>query len=174
MEISSIALFGRDHELAEAKATLTSVAIGAPHVLLVGGDAGIGKTSLIAALEEMAADHGFRFLVGHCLDINNGAPLQAVRGALRPVVAAPTTGELGPVTRRLADFLLGGVPEAALSPGSLVDDLCLMVGELASQSPLVFVLEDMHWAHRSTQDFAVALSRHHEGHCLSRAHLPWR
>ena len=158
MEISSIALFGRDHELAEAEATLTSVATGAPHVLLVGGDAGIGKTSLIAALEEMAADHGFRFLVGHCLDINNGAPLQAVRGALRPVVAAPTTDDFGPVTRRLADFLLSGVPEAALSPGSLVDDLCLMVGELASESPLVFVLEDMHWAHRSTQDFAVALS----------------
>ena len=72
VEISSIALFGRDHELAEAEASFTSVAIGAPHVLLVGWAAGIGKTSLIAASEEMAADHGFRFLVGHCLDINKG------------------------------------------------------------------------------------------------------
>ena len=86
-----------------------------------------------------------------------------MREALRPVVAAPTTDELGPVTRRLADFLLSGVPDGALSPGSLVDDLCLMVGELASESPLVLVLEDMHWAHRSTQDFAVALSRTMKG-----------
>ena len=95
-------------------------------------------------------------LTGHCLDLDTGVPLQPVREALRGAVADRPAEELPPVTQRMAGFLLGGAPDGRARP---LEDLGLVVGELAAESPLMIVLEDMHWADRSTQDFAVSLSR---------------
>ena len=145
-------LFGRDRELSEADEALEVAASGTPQVLLIGGDAGIGKTTLATAVTERAHARGFTVLTGHCLDIDSGAALQPVREALRGAVVRRPDHELPPVTRRMAPFLRGGSEAAAL------DDLCLAVAELAAESPLLLRLEDMHWADHSTQDLAVSLS----------------
>ncbi len=146
-------MFGRDRELAEATAALEAAARGQPRVLLVGGDAGIGKTTLTTAIAEQAAGLGFTVLVGHCLDIADGVALRAVREALRQAVLARADDELPPVTRRLAPYLRGETDQGS------VDELGTVVGELAAQSPVLLVLEDLHWADRSTIDLATALSR---------------
>jgi ABC-type microcin C transport system duplicated ATPase subunit YejF len=101
-------MFGRDRELAEALAALEAAASGTPQVLLVGGDAGIGKTTLTSAISDVAGAQGFRLLVGHCLDIEGRAELQPVREALRQAVVGRADGDLPPVTRRLAEGLRGG------------------------------------------------------------------
>jgi DNA-binding CsgD family transcriptional regulator/tetratricopeptide (TPR) repeat protein len=152
-------LFGRDRELGQAHEAVVAAGTGSPQVLLVGGDAGIGKTSLVTRVGERAREAGFTVLVGHCLDIDNGVPIQSVREALRGAVADRSAEDLPPVTRRMATFLLGGAPGGSGSASSALEDLGLVVAELSAESPLMLVLEDMHWADRSTQDFAVTLSR---------------
>ena len=156
MQTPSGALFGRDRELDEADQVLASAASGVPQALLVGGDAGIGKTTLVARIGDRAREQGFTVLTGHCLDLDTGVPLQPVREALRGAVADRPAEELPPVTQRMAAFLTSGAPHGE---GSTIEDLGLVIDELAGESPLVIVLEDMHWADRSTQDFAVSLSR---------------
>jgi DNA-binding CsgD family transcriptional regulator/tetratricopeptide (TPR) repeat protein len=146
-------LFGRDREIDEADAALDAAASGEPRVLLVGGDAGIGKTSLVGVVADHARSRGFRVLVGHCLDIESGATLQPVREALRPVVVEAGDAELAPVTRRLAPGLREGADSAR------VEELSLVVGELSADGPVLLVLEDMHWADAATMDVASSVAR---------------
>jgi hypothetical protein len=80
-------LFGRDREIDEADVALDAAASAEPRVLLVGGDAGIGKTSLVGVVADHARSLDFRVLVGHCLDIDDGVALRPVREALRQAVA---------------------------------------------------------------------------------------
>jgi DNA-binding CsgD family transcriptional regulator/tetratricopeptide (TPR) repeat protein len=163
MSMPSSGLFGRDRELVEADDMLAHVAAGTPQALCLGGDAGIGKTTLVTGVAARAQERGFTVLVGHCLDIDNGVPLQPVREALRGAVAGRAADGLPPVTGRLAGFLLGGKPDESASPAAVLEDLSQVVRELSAESPLMVVLEDMHWADRSTQDFAVSLSRTVQG-----------
>src|SRR3954453_14040258 len=124
-------LIGRDRELDEADEALAAAASGVPQVLLVGGDAGIGKTTLVNAGAEEARARGFAVLIGHCLDIGGGIELTPVREALRQAVAGDTSGT----------------------------ELRAILDDLAAAGPVLLVLEDMHWADRSTIDFATAVAR---------------
>jgi predicted ATPase len=146
-------MFGRDRELAEAVAALEAAAAGTPQVLLIGGEAGIGKTTLTTAIAEEAQVRGFRVLVGHCLDIDDGVPLRPVREALREAVVGRADEDLPPVSRRLAPYLRGDGDRAS------VDELCVVLGEQIAQGPALLVLEDLHWADRSTIDLATAVAR---------------
>ena len=88
MKHPSRGLIGRDRELSEADEALDAAAFGTPQVLPVGGDAGIGKTSLVAAITDRARDLGFAVLVGHCLDIDDGVALRPVTRRLAPTCGA--------------------------------------------------------------------------------------
>ena len=159
-------LFGRDRELAETEAALAASASGTPRALLVGGDAGIGKTSLVAELSVRARNRGFAVLTGHCLDIETRVPLDPVREALRGAVTDRREETLPPVTRRLAPLLTVNVPPTLQTLSTLFDDMRLAVAELSREAPLVLVLEDLHWADRSTQEFALAVARTMRGPLL--------
>jgi DNA-binding CsgD family transcriptional regulator len=145
-------MFGRDDELAVAVAPLEVAAAGTPQVLLVGGDAGIGKTTLTEAVIDKARELGFAVMVGHCLDIDDGVALRPVREALRAVVGKDDS-ELAPVMRRLAPYLRGDSDHAD------VDELGLAVAELVDGGPVLLVVEDLHWADRSTIDLVTSLAR---------------
>jgi DNA-binding CsgD family transcriptional regulator len=146
-------MFGRDRELAQAVSALEAAAAGTPQVLLVGGDAGIGKTTLTAALAEKTRDLGFSVVVGHCLDIDDGVALRPVREALRQAIAGRADEALSPVTRRLAPYLRGE------SDTATIDELGLAVSELVAEHPMLLVLEDLHWADRTSIDFATSVAR---------------
>jgi DNA-binding CsgD family transcriptional regulator/tetratricopeptide (TPR) repeat protein len=146
-------VFGRDRELADADAAVEAAATGTPRVLLIGGDAGIGKTTVTAAIAEHARGHGFAVLAGHCLDIDDGVALRPVREALRQAISGRDERDLRPITARLAPYLRGESDVAS------VDELGLVVAELLDGGPLLLVIEDLHWADRSTVDFATAVAR---------------
>lgn len=149
-------LFGRERELAQASLALAAAAAGTPQALLVGGDAGIGKTSFVAAVSACATEQSFLVLTGHCLDIETGEPLAPMREALRGALVAREPETLPPVARRLEPYLSGA---AAGAESRLVEDLRLVMEELAGEGPVLLVLEDMHWADASTRDLALALAR---------------
>ena len=87
--------------------------------------------------------------------------LEAVRELIAPVEDLDSR----PCARRMSALLDPDTPRSP-EPFRVLEDLRQTVLEAAAAGPLLLVLEDMHWAGRSTQDFAVALSRRARGRLL--------
>ncbi|GAA2866478.1 helix-turn-helix transcriptional regulator [Streptosporangium fragile] len=152
------ALIGRSAELDRLTAVLDSAADGLPGVVLVGGDAGIGKTRLVTELAERARGRGFDVLVGQCAELGDALPylpladaLRGARGRLRAELdARPVLGRLLP----------GGTdPGQETTSGLTQQQLFGSVLGFLSAQPVLLVLEDLHWADQSTRDLLVFLSR---------------
>ncbi|WP_328815921.1 ATP-binding protein [Nonomuraea cypriaca] len=149
-------LVGRSGELARLTRVLESAAAGMAGVALVGGDAGIGKTRLVAELVGEARERGFHVLAGQCAELGDALPYLPLADALRgaePVVreaaaAHPMLGQLLPGTE--------SAPSSGLTQQRVFGSL---LGLLADVQPVLFVMEDLHWADRSTRDLLVFLSR---------------
>ena len=134
---------------------------GGRSVVLLAGDAGVGKTRLVAELVGDARARGWRTLVGHCLDVaDSGLPylpfsdlLEQLRSAEpevgeRLVAAHPALGTLAAQRRaRPADR-----PRGDLDRGELFEAVRDALTDLATERPLLVVVEDLHWADRSTRD----------------------
>lgn len=151
-------LVGRAPELA----ALSAAARHPPAVIVIEGDAGIGKTRLIRewlATPELA---GTRTLVGHCSPLREPLPFGPVIDALTATAAAgqlpgpgalsPVTGALRPLLPELADRLPPALePLRSRQQGRHrvfrgIRDL------LASLGPAVLVLEDLHWVDHGTRE----------------------
>lgn len=138
----------------------------ASHVVL-GGDAGVGKSRLVAELGAHAELAGWQVLVGHCLDFGDSAlpylPFSEILGRLardRPDVVAQATATQ-PALRRLLPggrMHTGDASRPAESPRDGLDRTELLgavhaaLTGWAAEQPLLVVVEDVHWADRSTQD----------------------
>jgi len=164
IDTASSALVGRATELTRMRALLSDAEAGHPVVLLVSGDAGVGKTRLILELAAEASVRGFTTLSGRCAELAETIPYLPLADALRgagtgrlaeAVAARPVLASLLPdreVIRQPGD--LPGVAQQQLF-GAVLG----MLSELASASPVLLVLEDLHWADRSTRDLVTFLSR---------------
>ncbi|MGY1710192.1 ATP-binding protein [Geodermatophilus sp. SYSU D00758] len=167
-------LVGRDEELARLLAAVDRACQGRGAAVLLAGDAGVGKTRLLDELAARATARGVRVLTGHCVDLGDvGLPYLPFVDLLRPVTGDPADG----AARALpAGLLAGPVPlgdgapagEAADLGGPLrhpgartrLDDGRLQLFEsvaglltgLAAEAPVLAVLEDAHWADRSSRD----------------------
>ncbi len=150
-------LLGRERETAELGEALGLAAEGTPQVVLVGGDAGLGKTTLVADLERRATELGFTVATGHCLDLEAGISFAPVVEAVRALLAGLDDLHARPSARRMLALLDPEAPKSA-EPLRMLDDLRLTALEAAAVGPVLVVLEDLHWADRSTQDFATALA----------------
>ena len=187
--LSSPILVGRSAELLALDAALRRAEGGTPAIVLIGGDAGLGKTRLIDEFASAARESGARVLIGGCVDLGGeGVPygpfleaLRALGRELQPADLAELLGEVGPelvaVAPGFARFLTpldegtaaaGGAPVAsATSPaaGSPTDQARLfeltlaLVDRLSSDRPLVLVLEDLHWSDPATRDLLGFLAR---------------
>ena len=159
------ALLGRERERAVLYDALTLALAGDPQVVVVSGNAGVGKTTLVGDLARRAEVLGFDVAVGHCLDIDADISFAPAVEALGALVARLEDVESRPLARRMRVLL---DPETARSPGQLhlLDTLRLTVLEAADHGPVLVVLEDLHWADASTRDLAVALSRTARGRFL--------
>jgi DNA-binding CsgD family transcriptional regulator/tetratricopeptide (TPR) repeat protein len=165
-------LVGRDAELEELSSLLGVAArpqarsAGGVHVLL-SGDAGVGKTRLVHELAERARTTGWQVYVGHCLDLGESALpylpfselLDRLASELPDVVeqvgrAYPDLGRLQPV-RRLLGAAAPGVGDADRM--QLFEGVHALLEALAAHTPLLLVVEDVHWADQSTRDLLTFL-----------------
>jgi DNA-binding CsgD family transcriptional regulator len=149
-------LIGREDELATLMA-----AVGAPPVVVtVEGEAGVGKTRLVAELRDRPQLAGRKFLIGRCQPIRESFPLSPVIEAVRGVGDAVARARLSPV----AGALRGLLPELAdvLPPApEPVEDRAAqrhrvfrgLVELIGALGPAVLVLDDLHWADEQTIDF---------------------
>jgi DNA-binding CsgD family transcriptional regulator len=163
---------GRTEELAQLRDLLARAANGQPQVAVIGGEAGIGKTRLTEELAAIANQQGARVLRGGCVPLGDeGLPFAPVIEALRGLAGELDPTELeavaGPARAELARLLpdLGWSGEAAAgaavagaSQGRLFELLLGVVQRLAASAPLLWVMEDLHWADRSTRDLVAFLA----------------
>jgi len=147
------ALVGRDHELATLREHLTVSLTGRDLVVLIGGEAGIGKTTLAEALCREAMEQGALVLVGRCYDLAETPPYgpwielfdqYRQRAAPVPLPAA--------VTER-------GTVGAVISRAHLHRDVLDFCAAVAAHQPLVLILDDLHWADPDSLDLLRIIGR---------------
>ncbi|MCG5218622.1 helix-turn-helix transcriptional regulator [Streptosporangium sp. KLBMP 9127] len=162
---------GRGTELGALVAALGRAREGTPSVVVIGGEAGGGKSRLLS--EFAARVHGespVLVLTGGCIELGAaGLPYAPFTAALRDLVRERgperITGLLPPgAAADLARLLpeLGGVPADA-DPDTarmrLFERMLALLERLAAEQPVVLVVEDAHWADRSTRDLLSFLTR---------------
>jgi tetratricopeptide (TPR) repeat protein len=166
--VASPTLVGRIEELELLEAARGRAADGEPAVVLVGGEAGVGKTRLVAELTARGADR-MRVLYGGCVPVGgDGLPYAPIVEALRPLpdeLGVDTVRELaGPSWPELARLLPSlGAPESG-PPGAaaqvrLFELLLGLLVRLSAQMPVALVIEDLHWSDQSTRDLLAFMVR---------------
>ncbi|XRQ13802.1 helix-turn-helix transcriptional regulator [Actinomadura welshii] len=161
-------LIGRAAESAELAAALDRAGGGAAGLVLVGGDAGAGKTHLVSALARAAREQGCTVLVGQCAELGETMPYLPLTDALWAAAHAGTAEaeevRAAVAARPVLGRLLpdgGGDPGAASELGQqqLFGAVLGLLGELGAERPVLLVLEDLHWADRSTRHLLTFLGR---------------
>jgi DNA-binding CsgD family transcriptional regulator/tetratricopeptide (TPR) repeat protein len=163
---------GRDAELAALTAALDAAVAGDPAVVLLSGEAGVGKTRLVEEAAGRASEAGARVLSGSCIEMGgDGLPFGPLAHVFRSLMRNTSPEQLdefiGPARSELGQVLPDLDPDNALSRAPLGEGgtarlLELVVGvieRLAADRPLMFVIEDLHWADRSTLDLVALLVR---------------
>lgn len=161
------ALIGRSGELDRLIGVLDAAVSGLAGVALIGGDAGIGKTRLVNELRERARDQGFTVLSGQCAELADALPYLPLADALRGAATDPrgpvaTKIAARPVLRRLLPDGDAGPADStggALAQQRIFGSTLALLSELADEHPVLFVVEDLHWADRSTRDLLIFLTR---------------
>jgi predicted ATPase len=165
---SSPVLVGRDEQMAVLDAAFASVRQGGPSAVLLGGEAGVGKSRLVGEFGQAAASAGARVLIGGCLELGtDGLPFAPFTAVLRELVhemGAETVASMlpGRTTRGLARLLPElGEPDRGGDPGEararLFEEMLTALDHLTAHSPVVLVIEDAHWADRSSRDLLTFL-----------------
>ena len=165
---------GRAEQLDRLEQALRSAQQGIPTTVLVGGEAGIGKTRLIGEFTARARERGALVLEGACLELGqHGLPYAAVSAALRGLDGTLATAQLrqlaGEDLADLARVVPGLRGEPSETPGGddgsasvlqlrLFEAVLRLLGRLAADAPVVLVVEDVHWADASTRDLMVFLA----------------
>jgi DNA-binding CsgD family transcriptional regulator len=163
---------GRDAELARLGAALTAAGTGEPQAVLIGGEAGVGKTRLTEEFLAAAQTAGAITAVGGCVEIGaDGLPFAPISTALRALYRTLGT-ELTAAAAGQEPELARLLPELADTGGSLPRDphdedgrvrlfelTARLLERLGADRTLVVVLEDLHWADRSTRELLAYLFR---------------
>jgi tetratricopeptide (TPR) repeat protein len=162
--VTSRQLVGRADELAGLRAVTQAAAHGEVRIVLLSGDAGIGKTRLVTTVIDQARHDGFIAAVGGCLQLGEVsvayAPLVEALRDLRAHLGEDALTELfGPGLTDIGALLGSGSAGAAQSSGPLFEHLLGFLTRLAQRQPVVLVFEDLHWADASTRDLVAFLGR---------------
>jgi DNA-binding CsgD family transcriptional regulator len=139
------AVVGREPELARAEAFLASAAHGSA-VMLVEGEAGIGKTTVWQEVAERADALGFRVLAARPAAVETKLALTAVADLLELVPSEAFAALPEPQRRALDIALLRVEPSGgALEPVTVATAVRSLLGELSREQPLIVAIDDAHW-----------------------------
>ena len=144
-------LVGRAWALERLTAALAAAGSQHGSTVLVGGEAGIGKSRIAAKLAATAREQGWLVLVGRCFDlIGAGVPYLPVAEAIRSVRGPSAPGNPFDTAglRRYGDD----------AQARLFAEVRALLDTLSAEQPVLLILEDLHWADTSTLDLVAFLA----------------
>ncbi|AVH56329.1 MULTISPECIES: ATP-binding protein [Streptomyces] len=160
---------GRTDELGVLKDALARAAAGEPQALLLGGEAGVGKTRLIEEFATAAAREGAVMACGGCVEIGaDGLPfapfstaLRALRRHLPDELAAAAAGQEEELARLLPELgeATRGRRYDEEGMARLFELTARLLERVAADRTVVVALEDLHWADASTRHLLAYLFR---------------
>ncbi len=154
-------LVGRTREVELLDQALRAARNGVGRCVLLAGEAGIGKTRLVAEIRSRAVDQHWIILQGHCAEQDVSFPyapwIDALRAFFAPKSAAEASellgaygSELVKVLPELSLLVLSLQPTPPLDPEAekhrLFESFARLVASLVTTNPLMVVLEDIHWS----------------------------
>ncbi len=171
-------LYGRAAELRTLTAAWAAARAGHGRVVLITGEAGIGKTRLVTELARRADNAGARIAVGAGVDVGGEAPLaiwQELVPQLARTVPPPPPGqadwpaELGRLAPDLAARLGGGAPPPPVASPELerlrlFDAVLRLVEWAAAGRPVLLVAEDVHRADPASMQLCAHIGRRLAAH----------
>jgi DNA-binding CsgD family transcriptional regulator len=167
--VAASVLVGRAEELAALEAAWERVGQRQSAAVLVGGEAGVGKSRLADEFGARARAAGAaRVLCGYCLELSaEGLPFAPFTGVLRELVRELGANGLaallpGQDTRELARLLPElGEPATGGDPGEararMFEQVLALFERLAEAGPVALIIEDAHWSDQSTRDLLAFL-----------------
>lgn len=149
-------LVGRESELAR----LVTAVLAPPSVVVLEGEAGVGKSRLISELRASPQLAGRHLAVGECRRIREPFPLGPVLEAVRQLDAAlalvelsPVAGALRPLLPEIADRLPPDLPPLLDPAADRHRIFRALISVFTSLGSTLLVLEDLHWVDPHTVDF---------------------
>ena len=156
----------RDAERARLRQLVDDTLRGRGRLALVAGEAGVGKSRLVAEIGEEAQARGMRVLTGHCVEMSGTPPYLPYVEIIEQVISSPRSsvalrealGDVAAEIARIAPALrraFPGIPPPVELPAELArryvwNSFSEFMGRAAQRQPLLLVLEDLHWAGEST------------------------
>ncbi|MCU1656332.1 MAG: helix-turn-helix transcriptional regulator [Pseudonocardiales bacterium] len=158
--VTSPTLIGRAGQLDTLR---TATSAGQARIVLISGDAGIGKTRLVAAAVGQARADGLVTAVGGCVQLGEVsvafAPLVEALRDLRADLGDAELDELLDTGAVTVKALLDGNGAPSQGSGPLFEHLLGFLTRLGRRRRVLLVFEDLHWADASTRDLVAFLGR---------------
>jgi DNA-binding NarL/FixJ family response regulator len=157
-------LIGREREQAQLQVWMTEALAGRGSLALIGGEAGVGKTTLV---QHFLADSGLQILEGFAVQGGTspfGPIVEALRSYLRaggaPLIEGPLAAHLAMLLPEL------GPPAPVGDRATLFEAIRRALAEIAARSPTALFLDDLQWADDATPELLGALARTVDSHPL--------
>jgi class 3 adenylate cyclase/tetratricopeptide (TPR) repeat protein len=146
-------IVGREPERSTLRRQLDAAFGGRGRLVLLGGEAGIGKTTLAKDLAADAETRGTCVLTGHCYDLTNTPPY----GPWLDLVATYPTD---PALPTLPAAFAGGTLAKVTDQAALFADVRRFLHELSIARPSLVLLEDLHWADPASLELLRSIAPH--------------
>ncbi len=163
-------LLEREREIAAIDSALAACVAGTGWLQLFEGPAGIGKTALLEAARGRALDAGLGVASARGGELEGDFPYAVIRQLFEPVLREATAARRKRLLAGAARFAAPVVlwdDEVLATPAdasfAVIHGLYWLVANLASEAPLVLVVDDIHWADAPSLRFLIYLARRLEG-----------
>ncbi len=172
-------LVGREEELAFLQDHWQVAEAGWAGLVLISGEAGVGKTRLVEEFARSLDGQGARVLWGRCYEFERSLPYQPVADALRTILPNLASSELSGLPAGIVAEIARLVPEVLekrpelentdafasdQEQARLFGATARFLAELSTSWPLLLILEDLQWAGESTLQLLHYLAHHLTSH----------
>jgi len=168
-------LIGRVHDLTALRSLVDRAKSGQGQVALLSGEAGIGKSRLVAEIKTSAASHDFLLLQGCCFPTDHAIPYAPLLDLLRSFLTSYPSALSASEVKQVVQAFLPLLPDIGHADGSpppmlpaldpeqekrrRFETLAHFLTGQASAHPLLLVVEDLHWSDDTSLEFLHYLAR---------------